>query len=376
MSWELALGYVKALVWPIVVLLLGFVFKRQIAALFTRIESLQTPVGSATFQRLAEAVGREAAEEQSALIADLGSGGSEQGISDLADLNQERPHGLDGEDNSGEPTRSFDSDGENDETPPPPSSGASYSYQRIRSDPVAFSALENLASSDPTGAVLGAWREVESALRHAQSDGFAEGSRNIADALQWVERQGFVPPAVIRSAHDLRELRNRVVHGGDLLLTVDGARSYVRSARQVVDTIALSRSPEVMARSYEAAVNSALWKISSEVVAHFRDYPPDFSAIDHGGRLALIETKYRTRGKFTASDVERVVSQVRSRSIFGGLLVVTNIPLAQSAREFNSRENNDSDRPVEVIQWVGPQDDALLARALGRVSMTPDPGRG
>jgi hypothetical protein len=146
----------------------------------------------------------------------------------------------------------------------------------------------------------------------------------------------------------------------------------VQSARQVIDAIALSRAPEVIARSYELELQAALWRISANVVTHpgGRRGLIDFTARDHSGRVAVVQAKFitpREGFKYPAELVRREVERVQSSGITGGLLIVTNAPIGDSVRALNGA-GQDFPRKVEVVQWNGPHDDDVLVRALARVS--------
>ncbi|MDJ1138279.1 hypothetical protein [Streptomyces iconiensis] len=54
MTWEMGLDYVNALAWPLVTLALCMVFRAQLRAALTRLTSLNTPLGGASFDTSAE----------------------------------------------------------------------------------------------------------------------------------------------------------------------------------------------------------------------------------------------------------------------------------------------------------------------------------
>lgn len=383
MSWQLALGYIKALVWPLVVLILGLVFRRQVGGLFGRIESLQTPVGSATFQKQAEAVGQELAEEQSALIglvSEIDSENERQISEQGAPGDEEREVGdarvrVRASEILGDAPGSLNGWSEESEIP---DSGISDSdafaaeYRNNRSSRASFANLEILTVSDPTAAVLGAWREVEMALVDAQRDFFMGRNPNAPQVLNWLSGQGLLPTNIVRSAHDLRELRNRVVHEGEILLTTEGARTYVQSARKFIDALALARTPSLRARSYENSLQRSLSVVAREVVAYpaGRNIPVDFLVRDDAGRVAVVQAKY-SQSPLTLVDVQQEIGRVVRSGIAGGILVITSVSLSEAVRDLNASETvplPDGPRPVEIVTWAGPEDDDVLVRALGRVA--------
>ena len=56
MSWQMALEYLRTLIWPTVVLVLAFTFRKQLRSLFGRVESVETPLGTVAFEKKADAV--------------------------------------------------------------------------------------------------------------------------------------------------------------------------------------------------------------------------------------------------------------------------------------------------------------------------------
>ncbi|MEU8716418.1 hypothetical protein [Streptomyces sp. NPDC048663] len=328
MSWQMALEYLRTLVWPTVVLTLGFTFRKQLASLFGRVESVETPLGTVAFEKQADAVAQEAAEIESAMAGELAA--TETINPEIEDVEtQEIP--------SREPQQI---------TRP----------QHSNSD---FSDLFELAETETTAAVMAAWREVERAVKAA---GRKHGLAPITS--QTLSGMGLLSDELARSVEDLRHLRNRVVHEGDILLTKSGARSYITAAQRIIEALELSQDPRFQALQYERSIVHALGRAGLPVEVGNRDDEFDAYGQTPAGATIAVEIRFRRRGELHIRDLEKVISKLPSLAV--NVLVVTNAPLSQEVHELNSTYNV---RPrFEVVQWQGDNDTPLLARAIGRLS--------
>ncbi|MFG2523147.1 hypothetical protein [Streptomyces sp. NPDC048527] len=54
MSWQLGLEYLRVLVWPSVVVTLGILLRRQLRGMVRRVQSVETPVGTVSFDAAAD----------------------------------------------------------------------------------------------------------------------------------------------------------------------------------------------------------------------------------------------------------------------------------------------------------------------------------
>ncbi|WP_306186525.1 hypothetical protein [Streptomyces sp. MK5] len=340
MSWKLALDYIRVLIWPVIVLTLGLVFKKQVSNLIGRIQSLETPVGSATFENQANAVAQEAAQVEAEIASELSRERDAQGGIPIEEI-------------------PFDLEAEPQEESVP-------SYAETRMPERTLLRLMHLADTAPTAAVQAAWREVEKAFSRLQPPGSLAG---ISDAreISRAHDVGLLSADVTRMANDLLQLRNRVIHERDVLLTTEGARSYVTAAGRVVDALALARSPQVRAAQYEEELQRALLRNAKHVQRHVivNGKEVDFLVEDHAGRRVVVDAKLRINTPLTVRDVETVVQRARSAVGEVGVLVVTNAPLIKSVRDFNTQQT--AGGSVEVIQWASPMDDDVLVRALSRL---------
>ncbi|MEU7018669.1 hypothetical protein [Streptomyces sp. NPDC046385] len=334
MSWQMTLEYIRTLIWPAVVLVLGFTFRRQLGSLFSRVESLETPVGTIAFERQLRAVEQEAVEIESEIATEV-----------AAVVQSENSHQREEGDSPSEDVI----DGQITE-----------SSTRQRNPVDSFSGLFDLVESETTAAVLGAWREVEKAIWKASGE-----ARPVALSSERLARIGLLSPELLRSVEDLRQLRNRVVHEGDIVLTESGARSYVSAAQRIVDALSLSSSPVFLAHRYEERVLSCLSEFGLGIEKGYADTGFDAVYETLMGGHVVVQVKHRRNGQILMRDIQNVLN--RLPDFASGVLVITNAPLSREIREFNAKSHESRPR-VEVIQWQSSEDDDVLVRALARIS--------
>ncbi len=331
MDWKLLLEYIKVFAWPTVVLTLGLVFRKQLVRLARNIDSVETPIGGVTFQRQAEAVAEEAAEIEGEIAAEIG-----------------------------EPTRQTE--------PSPEQSNADDATQNEPAiKPVRFerefATLLRVAQSDPTAAVLGAWRELEAALADVippSNVRYTPGAM-----IKRAEMQGALPGSLARVAGDLRALRNRVVHEGDVRLTPEGAASYVTATQSVIDALSLARTPQARAIRYEQAVLRTLTDLGFPIQPGEKYGELDFFVNVDDKEVGVV-VKYRGREHF-GSDFVRLLERFPPSVV--PLLIVTNAPLSRSVVKFNAEGGALANTAIrEVVQWRDGQDDTILTEALQRAA--------
>ncbi|MGW3246533.1 hypothetical protein [Streptomyces sp. NPDC001070] len=186
---KLVLEYVKALVWPVVLVFATITFKTQIAALIERIKHLRGAGAEVEFAEVAAAILAE-----TAVVAE-----------------QRAP--------------------ENHEQP---SSG----------DTVALSlheVLEPLLAVHPGIAVLKGWDLIQNRLTDLAARAYPATHVSVLRgtlALRMLEDRG-LPGATVRSITRLRALRNAVAHprDGDTPITEEGGRDYVDAAVNVWEAL-------------------------------------------------------------------------------------------------------------------------------------------
>lgn len=340
MSWELALEYIKALIWPVIVLTLGLTFKAQVGGLISRLQSLDTPVGSANFGEKADAVGQAAVEIGDEISAEL------------ADAGTNVPDGEGAANGSSEE---------------PVNSGRQI-LDNDQGVEVYIRSLISRESADPTSTVLNSWRAVEQAMNRSLRIG-AGRHLSFGKLIKGVADQGLLSTQLISLANDLFELRNQVVHGAGAAITRAEAESYQRAAGSVIDALALAESSNYRAMKYEESVFRALRSLLGDQIEPVGgSNTPDFRASLDGGRSVVIETKYRTRSLFGVRDAATALEQVRKTvGDEVGVLIVTNSALSPAVKEFNRKHSVESPS-VEVIQWKGNDDNDYLLRAVARTA--------
>ncbi|WP_159037155.1 hypothetical protein [Streptomyces specialis] len=324
----MALEYLRTLVWPAVVLTLGFTFRKQLASLFGRVESVETPLGTVAFEKQADAVAQEAAEIGSEMASELAAAETVHPViedTEKPQIPSEKPQQI---------TRPL------------------YSASDL-------SDLFELAETETTAAVMAAWREVERALKAA---GIKHGVARISP--QTLSGMGLLSDELARSVEDLRHLRNRVVHEGDILLTKSGARSYITAAQRIVEALELSQDPRFQALQYERSVIDALRRAGLPAEPGNRDDEFDAYGQTPTGSTIAVEVRFRRRGVLRMRDIEKVVSKLPSLAF--NVLIVTNAPLSEDVRKFN--QTYDARPRCEVVQWQGDEDTSLLVRAIGRLA--------
>ncbi|MFE7443741.1 hypothetical protein ACFU7X_25200 [Streptomyces chartreusis] len=335
MDWKLVLEYIKTLIWPITTLTLGFVFRKQLSGLFGKIDSVETPIGGITFQRQVEAVAQEAAEIEGEIAAEVS-----------------------------EPSRQVD----------PATEENSDSGERIPSLPETrpdryereMASLLRIADSDPTAAVLGAWRELEIAL----TDVIPPSSIRYTPRamIQRAEMQGVLPNSLARVAADLKVLRDRVVHEGDVSLTREGAASYIAATQSVLDALSLARTPMARGIRYEQAVLRTIIELGFNIQSAAQDGSHDFFVSIEDKRVGIV-VRHRTRGPLMRLDIKRSAERIPASVI--PTLMVTNVALSPSAIEAIPEITNPADTALrEVVQWRDGQDDRSLVDALQRMATT------
>ncbi|MCX5362891.1 hypothetical protein OG864_29775 [Streptomyces sp. NBC_00124] len=184
---ELVLKYVEALVWPMVTVGVVWGLRDHIQGAITRMTRLETPAGSVEFTTDAREVRSDAEELAATTESDESTGG---------------------------PT-------EQEEVP------------RFG----AFQEAWDVAEASPIGALVSAWLLLESISTQAIDERGgppAEWRSRPPQPTRLIEalaKLGLSPRAV-SVFHDLRQLRNRALHGLDAV-TPPAARDFVESARYV-----------------------------------------------------------------------------------------------------------------------------------------------
>ncbi|MGW3628654.1 hypothetical protein ACWD7F_00565 [Streptomyces sp. NPDC005122] len=331
MDWRLLLDYVKTLIWPGVTVILGLTFRKQIAKLSQRVDSVETPVGSLTFATQADAIAQEAESVENAIVTEIQESVSREDVDD-------------------EPADSRQLVAKIRRIP----SGAPRFDER-------FAELSAMSEADPVGAVLGAWRELEV---NASRASLTRVSRQ-SGIMRVISERGFLPDHLIRLANDLMLLRDRVVHAGNMSLTAGDAKAYVAAAQTVSDALELAQSPQVRYLRYERAVQGALLSLNLPVQKSELDRGIDFLVGDYDGVVGIV-VKFSTRSPFSLEMLEKEI--MRRKPSVVPVLIITNTSLSDRVAEFSLDADSTSIR--EVIQWRNQEDDDRLMRALMRCGVS------
>jgi hypothetical protein len=177
---------VKALAWPISVLVIALAFKREIVQLLRTISTFRYKDVELQFGRKIESLKAEADQ------------------ANLPPLRAKRELFV-------------------GEQAPEPSQELIY--------------LNELVDLAPKAAVMEAWREVERAIRDASKRLDLPITGTNRDAIHRFKASGRVEPTLTRMIDDLRQLRNSVAHVGEFELSAYRAEEYVKLALRVIEAM-------------------------------------------------------------------------------------------------------------------------------------------
>ncbi|WP_158720969.1 hypothetical protein [Streptomyces sp. NRRL S-241] len=193
---ELVLKYIEALVWPAVVLVLAWSFRRHLKRAFGRMTRLETPAGAIEF-----------AEDAARTYEEVEVSGTIQASVEGAVYGGTLMHSAVG-------------------------------HTRER-DAAINQALELIATS-PDSAVMIAWRAVEMALRKAtpQLPRDVQSPRvyNTSTTIMALRQHGLLAPHIADTAMNLSRLRARVSHGQHTVLP-EAAFDFVASCELVLERL-------------------------------------------------------------------------------------------------------------------------------------------
>lgn len=221
--------------------------------------------------------------------------------------------------------------------------------------------VHRLVAIEPNAAVSLGFNIVEQALVDlARSIEGVTISQNIPTyvLIDTLAEQGLISSRVAFAIDNLRHLRNATVHSKQPSVTRQEAAEYVNTLDTVIQTIT---HPALI---YESSVAAAVNRVAR--AARVQDASEsDLIAVTQRGRVAVV-VKYLSGRSLGRKDIERG-AQAALRAYGGGVLIVTNAPLSQSALDFNNAYS-DREHPVEAMTWNSKKDDNLLARAVVRTA--------
>lgn len=241
---------------------------------------------------------------------------------------------------------------------PIPAPSTTASRERFRS---LLDEVHGLVAIEPNAAVSLGFSIVEQALFDLARSivGFTVSQNIPMHVLVTVlAEQGLISPRAAFAIDNLRRLRNATIHSKQPLVTEQEAAQYIKTLENVIRTITHPASV------YESSVAAALNRVAR--AARVQDATgTDLIAVTPRGRVAVVVKHLRGRS-LNRKDIERH-AQAALKAYDGGVLVVTNAPLSQSALDFNS-EYSDWQHPVEAVTWNSKNDDDLLTRAVVRTA--------
>lgn len=180
MGWkEFAASVVGSVAWPVVILILGMVFRKQLIELLQRLQDFKLPGAEATF-----AAGLDKVEVR------------------LEDLKATEEEAV---------TEQVREDSKTDEEP----------------------GFTNSSIADPTGTVIRSWEELSKALNGMlRARTGRRPSFNIRAVLGELVAEGVINELFAETIMDLHALRNRVAHGQETP-TPDSALVFARTADEL-----------------------------------------------------------------------------------------------------------------------------------------------
>ncbi|MDF6042116.1 PIN-like domain-containing protein [Streptomyces sp. JH14] len=244
-----------------------------------------------------------------------------------------------------------------------------------------FRDLVDLMEVDPSGAALGAWREVEGAVERAFPDYVKGGPRfSPFRRVRHLGNYSGVSSDVVRAIRELQEIRNNLVHASGFEFTEEGIRTFLERAKGIVDALALAGAPGFQAVRFEQAVLEAIRGMGFDAAIPTgggREFDIAVREGENSDSYVYVQVKYLSDGEFSARRLREQVGLLASASAdVASVIVVTNADLSNRAREFNSTIDSSSGidgRRLEIVQWNGSEDDPLLMRALGRAMRKAGP---
>jgi hypothetical protein len=223
---ELVLDYVRALAWPLIVLLLVYLFRSEIADKIKHLSKASTPVGTAEFDSKAAQVEQDAERAAEKVV---------EKDSELPKESTPKPR----------PTRPPDTTTREELADEGPAEVSPRSRMALRSalraliDAPDFGAAEEVVVSAPDAAVILAYRELEAiaqagwTIEHLDDPRPRPGSMVLRDLARTDAFSEFAPVVA-----ELSQLRNATAHSrtGAGVSPV-GAKDYIDACRQFATAI-------------------------------------------------------------------------------------------------------------------------------------------
>ncbi|WP_405555669.1 hypothetical protein [Streptomyces sp. NBC_01171] len=244
---RLVLDYLKALVWPVVFLIVAFRFKPEIARLIRRIRTLSAPGVDAEFSdevaeisAETEAAVRQAQRDTQGVAEEPGEASTEGGRQTGTRTENQQAHQIEHE--AAEVVEAEAQRYEALRIQAVEERELAYEDERRRLfersnegaslSEMHWSTPELMAALSPSAGMLAAWQPIEQLLYDLAPGGAASQLRPIGRVIDSLPG---VPHDVKHSLHDLRRLRNDAAHErrGETV-SRSAALNYVRSCRTML----------------------------------------------------------------------------------------------------------------------------------------------
>lgn len=195
------LGFGQAFAWPLLILALAIIFRKQVARKIENMATFKTPVAESTWNA------------QAATVADVAE--AIVNTTEKAPAEAELP---------AQPALEEHLDPLDDPAPTP---------EPHRYAPSAV----DVSNVEAVGSVLLMWQALETSVKDLVASRNVSVS-NFQMALRWLERSKIVAPTTLELIDQLRRLRNEVVHLSGTSVDSD---SYRRSVIAVIETLEMAR---------------------------------------------------------------------------------------------------------------------------------------
>lgn len=104
--------------------------------------------------------------------------------------------------------------------------------------------IERLAPISPRAAISEAWRHVEQALRDSARRSGVTEPRSTVNLIRVLAERGTLPRDAVALANDLRGLRNQAVHASDFALSAAQAAEFGHLAERLIAALKVGDSQQ------------------------------------------------------------------------------------------------------------------------------------
>lgn len=101
-----------------------------------------------------------------------------------------------------------------------------------------------LSKESATGTIVAAWLDLEAGLKSISEVNGLNWSGQVLRSIRELQSSNLVPQETANAIFSLRDLRNKVVHSRDAIVTIEEAAAYRSTVQEVLSTIGLNASNE------------------------------------------------------------------------------------------------------------------------------------